>query len=171
MDRSVLMNSAQVKTKFCFLTSCQLVGKSEFTPPYFPNLTATRIDFRCRILYNVGVENLSTTYNWIDMFIYIWEEVGTARHGIGTPEVPSCSNRPWFCWQEQALRQNPSLNFKADYIEHHFEARATLPPIFDVCVIGFFSKSITCVKKKSAAQPIEIFRNGMPTESNTVEVA
>jgi len=44
------------------------------------------------------------------------------------------------------------LNFKADYIEHHFEARATLPPIFDVCVIGFFvvffSKSISCVKKK-----------------------
>ena len=28
-------------------------------------------------------------------------------------------------------KQNPTLNFRADYIEHHFEARAMLPPIFD----------------------------------------
>ena len=28
-------------------------------------------------------------------------------------------------------KQNPTLNFRADYIEHHFEARATLPPISD----------------------------------------
>ena len=29
------------------------------------------------------------------------------------------------------MKQNPTLNYKADYIEHRFEARAMLPPICD----------------------------------------
>ena len=29
------------------------------------------------------------------------------------------------------MKQNPTLIFRADYIEHHFEARAMLPPISD----------------------------------------
>ena len=29
------------------------------------------------------------------------------------------------------MKQNPTLNDKADYIEHRFEARAMLPPICD----------------------------------------
>ena len=29
------------------------------------------------------------------------------------------------------MKQNPTLNCKADYIEHRFEARAMLPPICD----------------------------------------
>jgi len=29
------------------------------------------------------------------------------------------------------MKQNPTLIFRADYIEHHFEERATLSPIFD----------------------------------------
>jgi len=29
------------------------------------------------------------------------------------------------------MKQNPTLNCKADYIEHRFEARAMLSPIFD----------------------------------------
>ena len=29
------------------------------------------------------------------------------------------------------MKQNPTLIFRADYIEHHFEARDTLPLIFD----------------------------------------
>ena len=29
------------------------------------------------------------------------------------------------------MKQNPTLNDKADYIEHRFEARAMLPPIGD----------------------------------------
>lgn len=35
-------------------------------------------------------------------------------------------------------KQNLSLNFKADYIEHHFEARAMLPPICDTLCNQFF---------------------------------
>ena len=40
-------------------------------------------------------------------------------------------------------KQNPTLIFRADYIEHHFEARATLPPILGaLCnrLFLFFSK-------------------------------
>ena len=29
------------------------------------------------------------------------------------------------------------FEFQSSYIEHHFEARAKLPPIFDVCVTAF----------------------------------
>ena len=64
------------------------------------------------------------------------------------------------------MRQNPSLIFRADYIEHHFEARAMLPPISDVLCNRLFCclflKSISFVMKKSATQPIELFRNGIP---------
>ena len=32
---------------------------------------------------------------------------------------------------------SPVFEFQSRYIEHHFEARATLPPILDVCVAAF----------------------------------
>ena len=43
-------------------------------------------------------------------------------------------------------KQNPTLIFRADYIEHHFEARATLPPILGaLCnrLFLFFSKTFS----------------------------
>lgn len=35
------------------------------------------------------------------------------------------------------VRNSPVFEFQSCYIEHHFEARATLPPIIDVCVAAF----------------------------------
>jgi len=32
---------------------------------------------------------------------------------------------------------SPVFEFQSRYIEHHFEARTTLPPILDVCVAAF----------------------------------
>ena len=32
---------------------------------------------------------------------------------------------------------SPVFEFQSRYIEHHFEARAKLPPILDVCVAAF----------------------------------
>ena len=43
------------------------------------------------------------------------------------------------------MKQNPTLNYKADYIEHRFEARAMLPPILGaLCnrLFLFFLKNI-----------------------------
>ena len=35
------------------------------------------------------------------------------------------------------MRNSPVFEFQSCYREHHFEARATLPPIIDVCVAAF----------------------------------
>ena len=42
-------------------------------------------------------------------------------------------------------KQNPTLNYKADYIEHRFEARAMLPPICDALCnrLFVFTKYLT----------------------------
>ena len=64
--------------------------------------------------------------------------VGIVRHGIGTPEVPSCSTKP-LVLLAGAVRDRTRLGFfRADYIEHHFEARAMLHRFLMFCVIGSF---------------------------------
>jgi len=45
---------------------------------------------------------------------------------------------------------SPAFEFQSRYIEHYFEARATLPPILDVCVaafcFAFFQKTMHKIK-------------------------
>ena len=68
------------------------------------------------------------------------------RHGIGTPEVPNCSTTPWVLLAGAVWSRTRLWIFRADYIEHHFEARAMLPPISDaLCnrLFLFFSKTFS----------------------------
>ena len=58
--------------------------------------------------------------------------VGFVRHGIGTPEVPNCSTTPLVLLAGAVRSRTRLWIFRADYIEHHFEARAMLTPISDV---------------------------------------
>ena len=53
-------------------------------------------------------------------------------------KVSNCSTTPLVLLAGAVRKQNPTLILRADYIEHHFEARATLPPILMLCVIGSF---------------------------------
>ena len=61
-------------------------------------------------------------------------------------KVPNCSTTPLVLLTGAGRKQNPTLIFRADYIEHHFEARATLPPILGaLCnrLFLFFSKTFS----------------------------
>ena len=55
----------------------------------------------------------------------------------------------------ERVQNSPVFEFQSRYIEHHFEARAKLPPILDVCVAAFlfclFSK-INCPKSEKSQQ-------------------
>ena len=54
------------------------------------------------------------------------------------------------------MRQNPTLIFRADYIEHHFEARAMLPPILDALCNRLF---LFCLHSKLNDRPNGILRH------------
>ena len=61
----------------------------------------------------------------------------------------------WHCQRVVGCKNSPVFEFQSRYIEHHFEARATLPPILDVCVAAFlfclFSK-INCPNTEKSQQ-------------------
>ena len=58
-------------------------------------------------------------------------DVGSARHGFGAPKSTELLHYAFGSVGRSCTKQNPTLNDKADYIEHLFEARAMLPPICD----------------------------------------
>ena len=43
----------------------------------------------------------------------------------------------WYCQRVSGCKNSPVFEFQSRYMEHHFEARAMLPPILDVCVAAF----------------------------------
>ena len=87
------------------------------------------------------------------------------RHGIGTPEVPNCSTTP-LVLLAGAVESRTRLWIRSRLHRTSFWSESHAPADF-WCLCNrlfccLFSKSISCVNKKSAAQPIELFRNGMP---------
>lgn len=79
-----------------------------------------KLDGQVMYLYNGGTTEYPCSI--IGRFI---------RHGIGTPEVPNCSTTPLVLPAGAVWSRTRLWIFRADYIEHHFEARAMLPPISD----------------------------------------
>ena len=49
----------------------------------------------------------------------------------------------WYCQRVNGWTNSPVFEFQSRYIEHHFEARAKLPLIFDVSVCRLFVLPIT----------------------------
>ena len=81
-------------------------------------------------LYNNGTAVHRYINNWINCST-ILRNVGSARHGFGAPKSAELLHYAFGSVGRSCTKQNPTLNYKADYIEHRFEARALLPPICD----------------------------------------
>ena len=95
------------------------------------SISSANLDNWGRCLYNNVVESLSTQKLNIEMFKHIlWESVYPTRYRhIGSAEL---LHHAIGSVGRSCTKQNPTLISRSDYIEHHFEARAMLPPIFDV---------------------------------------
>ena len=91
-------------------------------PFEIPNIVRDiqNLDESVMYLYNGG----TTEYQCFTIGRFI-------RHGIGTPEVPNCSTTPLVLLAGAVESRTRLWIFRADYIEHHFEARVMLPPISD----------------------------------------
>ena len=57
--------------------------------------------------------------------------VGFVRHGFGAPKSTELLHYAFGSVGGSRRKQNPTLIFRADYIEHRFEARAMLTSICD----------------------------------------
>ena len=79
-------------------------------------------------LYNGGTAVHRYIKNWIPMFHHKSVSSDTVSVHRKCRTAPL---RLWFCWREQEESRTRLWIFRADYIEHHFEARAMLPPISD----------------------------------------
>ena len=85
-----------------------------------------KLDGQVMYLYNGGTAVIRYMNKWIPMFHHrsVLSDTVSAHRKCRTAPP-----RLWFCWREQEESRTRLWIFRADYIEHHFEARATLPPI------------------------------------------
>lgn len=58
-------------------------------------------------------------------------------HGSDTKIPPSALYAFWYCQRVNRRANSPVFEFQSRYIEHHFEARAKLPPILMSLRVGF----------------------------------
>ena len=87
-----------------------------------------KLDGPVMYLYNGGTAVIRYMNNWIPMFHHrsVLSDTVSAHRKCRTAPP-----RLWFCWREQEESRTRLWIFRADYIEHHFEARVMLPPISD----------------------------------------